>query len=412
MVPVQVEASCTDEQEEIDVINGRCPYEPIDSFDDLDPDENILRGIYSFGFEKPSRVQQLAIQPIIDGRDTLISCTAGSGKTAAFVIGALQRIDVSKNVPQVLILAPGRELVSQIHKVVLALGEYMGVHAHACIGGTSVRGDIDKLRQGQHVIVGACGRVYDMISKRHLRVDDVRMLVLDEADEMLAPKSLHQVYDIVKTLHPDVQACAAGTTVSALTREVLYKFMRNIIQILVKKPDMLHMGLTHYYVNVDQESHKLDTLCDLMDDTSSTFKFSQLMVFCITRRKVDWLADQLTKRNFVVSSFHAELDQKERDLVMREFRSGCARVLITTDILARGIDFQQANYIINYDLPGSPETYIHQSGRAGRFGRKGAIVSLLTAGDSANLHAIREQYELKIDELPADFGDMFGSPTQ
>merc|ERR550514_513106 len=154
-------------------VQGADEYKPVDSFDDLDLNENLLRGIYSYGFEKPSAIQQRAIKPILDGRDTIGQAQSGTGKTATFVIGALQKIDMQERNCQALILAPTRELAQQIHKVVLALGDYMKVKCHACIGGTSVRDDIDRLRDGQHVVVGTPGRVYDMIGKRHLRIDDL-----------------------------------------------------------------------------------------------------------------------------------------------------------------------------------------------------------------------------------------------
>ena len=195
-------------------VTGANGYPIVDLFDDLDLQEGLLRGINSYGFEKPSAIQQRGIRPVLDGRDTIGQAQSETGKTATFVIGSCQRVDHSLNACQALILAPTRELAQQIHKVVLALGDYLNVRCHACIGGTSVRDDIDKLRDGQHVVVGTPGRVFDMLSKRHLRIDDLLTFVCDEADVMLSRGFKDQIYDIFKTLPPNVQVCLFSATMA------------------------------------------------------------------------------------------------------------------------------------------------------------------------------------------------------
>merc|ERR1711907_337739 len=257
---------------------------------------------------------------------------------------------------QALILAPTRELANQIQKVAIALGDYLKVKCHACIGGPSVRDDIDKLRDGQHMIVGTPGRVFDMCSKRHLRCDDLRVFVLDEADEMLSRGFKDQIYDIFKCLPPNVQVCLFSATMA---------------------PEILELtleGIRQFYVAIEKEEWKIDTLCDLYE----TLTITQAIIYCNTRRKVDFLAGEMAKRDFTISTMHADLDQKDRDLIMREFRSGSSRVLISTDLLARGIDVQQVSLVINFDLPGNMENYLHRIGRSGRFGRKGAAISFVT----------------------------------
>merc|ERR1711959_760478 len=241
-------------------------YPVFESFDDYDLNENLLRGIYSYGFEKPSAIQQRAIKPILDGRDTIGQAQSGTGKTATFVIGALQKIDLSDRMCQALILAPTRELAQQIHKVGLALGDYMKVRCHSCIGGTSVREDIDKLKEGQHLVVGTPGRVYDMLSKRHFRLDNLQVFVLDEADEMLSRGFKDQIYDIFKCLPPNVQVCLFSATMPPEILDLTGKFMRDAVRILVKK-----------------EEWKIDTLCDLYE----TLTITQAIIYCNTRRKVD-----------------------------------------------------------------------------------------------------------------------------
>jgi len=383
-------------------VTGAEEYPVFESFDDYDLNENLLRGIYSYGFEKPSAIQQRGIKPILDGRDTIGQAQSGTGKTATFVIGVLQRIDYNLKACQGLILAPTRELANQIQKVALALGDYNNVRCHACIGGTSVRDDMDKLRDGQHIIVGTPGRVFDMIGKRYLRVDDLITFVLDEADEMLSRGFKDQIYDIFKTLPPNVQVCLFSATMAPEILDLTTKFMRDAVRILVKKDELTLEGIRQFYVAIEKEEWKLDTLCDLYE----TLTITQAIIYCNTRRKVDFLADQLSKRDFTISTMHAELDQKERDLVMREFRSGSSRVLISTDLLARGIDVQQVSLVINFDLPQNMENYLHRIGRSGRFGRKGVAINFVTNQDVRTMKDIERYYHTQIEEMPMDIADL------
>jgi translation initiation factor 4A len=383
-------------------VTGAEEYPVFESFDDYDLNENLLRGIYSYGFEKPSAIQQRGIKPILDGRDTIGQAQSGTGKTATFAIGILQRIDYNLKQTQGLILAPTRELAQQIQKVAIALGDYLNVKCHACIGGTSVRDDIDKLRDGQHLVVGTPGRVFDMIGKRHLRVDDLVTFVLDEADEMLSRGFKDQIYDIFKTLPPNIQVCLFSATMPPEILDLTTKFMRDAVRILVKKDELTLEGIRQFYVAIEKEEWKLDTLCDLYE----TLTITQAIIYCNTRRKVDFLADQLTKRDFTVSTMHADLDQKERDLVMREFRSGSSRVLISTDLLARGIDVQQVSLVINYDLPPNMENYLHRIGRSGRFGRKGVAINFVTNSDVRSMKDIERYYHTQIEEMPMDIADL------
>merc|ERR1711990_536455 len=371
-------------------------------FDDLDLQEGLLRGIYSYGFEKPSAIQQRGIKPILDGRDTIGQAQSGTGKTATFVIGCLQRVDFGLKSCQALILAPTRELANQIQKVALALGDYNRVKCHACIGGTSVRDDIDKLREGQHLVVGTPGRVFDMIGKRHLRVDDLLTFVLDEADEMLSRGFKDQIYDIFKCLPPNVQVCLFSATMPPEILDMTTKFMRDAVRILVKKDELTLEGIRQFYVAIEKEEWKLDTLCDLYE----TLTITQAIIYCNARRKVDWLTEQLHSRDFTVSALHGDMDQKERELIMKEFRSGSSRVLITTDLLARGIDVQQVSLVINYDLPKDRENYIHRIGRSGRFGRKGVAINFIVQDDVRVLRDIEQFYNTQIEEMPMNVADL------
>jgi translation initiation factor 4A len=376
--------------------------EVVDNFDAMGLKEDLLRGIYAYGFEKPSAIQQRAIMPCIQKRDVIAQAQSGTGKTATFAVAILQQIDTKVNKTQALVLAPTRELAQQIQKVILSLGDYMGVTCHACIGGTNVREDQRKLEAGTHIVVGTPGRVFDMIRRGALRAEDIRIFVLDEADEMLSRGFKDQIYDVFKYMPGEVQVVLLSATMPPEVLEVTKKFMRNPVQILVKKDELTLEGIRQFYVFVEKEDWKLETLCDLYETVSIT----QAVIFCNTRRKVDWLTEQMAKRKFTVSALHGDMDQKERDVIMREFRSGSSRVLITTDLLARGIDVQSVSLVINYDLCNDRENYIHRIGRSGRFGRKGVAINFITEEDKRNLKDIEQYYNTHVEEMPMDIADL------
>jgi len=376
--------------------------EAIDSFDGMEIPEELLRGIYAYGFEKPSAIQQRAIKPTMLGRDLIAQAQSGTGKTATFAIGTLAKLDNKLRECQSLILAPTRELAQQIQKVVIALGDYMDLQVHACVGGTAVRDDIRTLQAGVHIVVGTPGRVYDMINRRALRLDSIRQFFLDEADEMLSRGFKDQIYDIFKFLPESVQVCLFSATMPLDVLEVTQRFMRDPVRILVKKDELTLEGIKQFYIAVEREEWKLDTLCDLYE----TLTITQAIIYCNTRRKVDWLQEQMQERDFTVSCMHGDMDQRERDIIMREFRSGSSRVLITTDLLARGIDVQQVSLVINFDLPTNRENYIHRIGRSGRFGRKGVAINFLTEGDVRYLRDIEQFYQTEITEMPMNVADL------
>merc|ERR1712216_623771 len=224
--------------------------------------------------------------------------------------------------------------------------------------------DMEKLRSGVQLVVGTPGRVFDMINRRALAVDFIHYFVLDEADEMLSRGFKDQIYDVFQKLPPSVHVGLFSATMPADVLELTSKFMRDPIRILVKRDELTLEGFKQFYVAVEREEWNLDTLCDLYE----TLTITQAIIYCNARRKVDWLTEQLHSRDFTVSALHGDMDQKERELIMKEFRSGSSRVLITTDLLARGIDVQQVSLVINYDLPKDRENYIHRIGRSGRFG--------------------------------------------
>jgi translation initiation factor 4A len=377
-------------------------FEKIDNFDNMGLREELLRGVYSYGFEKPSTIQQKAIVPTTSGRDVIAQAQSGTGKTATFAIGTLQQINFNNPHCQALILAPTRELATQIQKVVDALGDYLGAKAYACIGGTRVRDDMTILQNGVHVVVGTPGRVLDLLHRRALEPQHIKIFILDEADEMLSRGFKDQIYDVFQCLPSDVQVGLFSATMPPEALEITEKFMTNPLRILVKQDEVTLEGIRQFYINCDREQWKFDVLCDLYD----TLNIAQAVIFCNTRKKVEWLTEQLRAKDFTVSATHGELEQDQRSVILSEFRTGSSRILIATDLLARGIDVHGVSLVINYDLPRNFEKYIHRIGRSGRFGRKGVAINLVSADDMNAMRELENYYNTKIDEMPAHIADL------
>lgn len=374
----------------------------VPTFDAMGLKEDLLRGIYSYGFEKPSAIQQRAIVPLIKGRDLIAQSQSGTGKTAVFSIGTLQSLDLSTTETQALILSPTRELAEQTQKVILAIGEYMSAKCHACIGGKSIGEDIRRLESGVHVVSGTPGRVFDMLRRRHLKTRSIKLLVIDEADEMLNRGFVEQIYDIYRWLPPSTQVVLISATMPKEVLDMTHKFMNEPVRVLVKRDELTLEGIKQFFVAVEREDWKFDTLCDLYD----TLTITQAVIFCNTQTKVDWLAGKMREANFTVSSMHGGMPQKERDAIMADFRGGASRVLIATDVWGRGLDVQQVSLVINYDLPNNRELYIHRIGRSGRFGRKGVAINFVKNDDVRILRDIEQYYSTQIDEMPMNVADL------
>ncbi|KQK02140.1 eukaryotic initiation factor 4A-III homolog A [Brachypodium distachyon] len=376
--------------------------EVVTSFDAMGIRDDLLRGIYGYGFDKPSAIQQRAVLPIITGRDVIAQAQSGTGKTSMISLSVCQIVDTSVHEVQALILSPTRELATQTEKVMQAVGNYMSVNVHACVGGKSIGEDIRKLESGVQVVSGTPGRVCDMIKRRTLRTRAIKLLVLDEADEMLSRGFKDQIYDVYRYLPPELQVVLISATLPHDILEITSKFMTDPVRILVKRDELTLEGIKQFFVAVEKEEWKFDTLCDLYD----TLTITQAVIFCNTKRKVDWLTERMRTNNFTVSAMHGDMPQKERDAIMNEFRGGSTRVLITTDVWARGLDVQQVSLVINYDLPNNRELYIHRIGRSGRFGRKGVAINFVRKDDIRILRDIEQYYSTQIDEMPMNVADL------
>jgi ATP-dependent RNA helicase len=374
----------------------------VPSFDAMGLKKDLLRGIYAYGFEKPSAIQQRAIAPILEGRDVIAQSQSGTGKTTIFCVGVLQTLNSKSRETQALVLSPTRELAEQTRTVMRAFGDFLQATCHACIGGKSVGDDMRILQQGVQVVSGTPGRVFDMIRRRALNTKSLKMLVIDEADEMLGRGFKEQIYDIYRYLPPKTQVVLISATLPQDVLEMTTKFMQDPVRILVKRDELTLEGIKQFFVAVEKEEWKFDTLCDLYDILTIT----QAVIFCNTKMKVDWLTSKMREANFTVSSMHGDFPQEERDAIMAEFRGGKTRVLIATDLWGRGLDVQQVSLVINYDLPNTRELYIHRIGRSGRFGRKGVAINFVKNDDIRILRDIEQFYGTQIDEMPMNVADL------
>ncbi|KAL6950087.1 RNA helicase [Hanseniaspora vineae] len=370
------------------------------TFESMKLKPELLKGVYSFGFEAPSAIQSRAITQIISGKDCIAQAQSGTGKTATFSIGCLQVIDTNSNDLQAMILSPTRELATQIATVVSNLGDYMNIKSMALTGGKLVSKDLKSLQSGCNIISGTPGRCLDMIKRQVISTRKIKMIILDEADELLSETLgfKKQIYDIFAKLPTTVQVVVVSATMSKDIIEITKKFMStDSVKILVKQDQISLEGIKQYKVELGEEAWKLDTIIDLFQ----VLTIQQCVIFCNTKKKVDWLSKSLTQQDFAVIAMHGDMKQEERDKIMNDFRSGKTRILITTDVWARGIDVQQVSLVINYDLPDIIENYIHRIGRSGRFGRKGEAINFVTAQDASTLRKIEKFYSIKIKPLPS-----------
>jgi superfamily II DNA/RNA helicase len=367
--------------------------------DEISPD--LLRGIYAYGFEKPSHIQQKSILSIIQKRDVIAQAQSGTGKTGAFTVAALQSVDVSKAKTQVIILAPTRELAKQIYDVITGLGGMMtGLTIRLLVGGTSTADDAVELRKSApHIIVGCPGRVFDMIRRNNIQGANVRMLVLDEADEMLSAGFNDQIYNIFQYMPSDIQVVLFSATMPPELYTLTEKFMRHPINIQVKAEQLTLEGIQQHYIALDDDVQKYLTLKDLF----KTISVSQCIIFCNSTKRVSDLHEAMLFDGFPVCCIHSGMEKGERDKAYQEFKAGVHRVLISSNVTARGIDIQQVSTVINFDMPQDVHIYLHRIGRSGRWGRKGVGINFVTRRDMRIKKEIETYYGTIITELPVNF---------
>lgn len=370
----------------------------INKWDDLDIDVNILRGIYAMGFENPSPIQSKAILPIINEKDIIAQAQSGTGKTAAFTIGALSRINLKSDTTQVLILSPTHELTKQIASVISGIGSMMeGLKVKILIGGSSIEQDAISLKKTvPHIIVGCPGRVYDMMYRNYIISKNIKLMILDEADEMLSFGFKEQVYDIFTHCDSNVQVALFSATLPSNIYSITSKFMRDPIKISVTADNLTLEGIKQYFIAVNDDREKYDVLKNLY----SFIELSQCIIYSNSVKRVVELFEAMKQDQFPVCAIHSNMDKVERDIAFTEFKSGKARVLISSNVTARGIDIQQVSVVINFDIPKDVHTYIHRIGRSGRWGRKGTAINFITRRDIEKIKEIESYYNTQINEFP------------
>lgn len=300
------------------------------------------------GFCDPSSIQKKAILPLIGGKDVIAQGQSGTGKTCCFAIGCLELIDENCAEPQALILTPTRELALQNRDVVKTMGEHLGVRVECMIGGNTVDEDINKLNDGTQVVVGTPGRIYDLLNRRKFKTNKLKIFILDEADEMLDRGFKQKVKDIFRFLPKEgLQIGLFSATLKEDTLKITENFMNNPVMILVKNEELTLEGIRQYFCQIDTE----DTKKEVVNELFRQIDIGLCIIYVNTKQKAEVLAEYLREKEFHVSVIHSDLDMSHRTLIMNNFRQGVTRILISTDLLARGIDVQQCNLVINYELP-------------------------------------------------------------
>lgn len=375
-----------------------------DSFEDLNLREDVLRGIFSFGFERPSPIQRIAIKPIMEGHDCVVQSHSGTGKTATFIIGALQSLNLELKESQVIIITNTRELAEQHHRVFKSLTGLTNVTSYLCIGGDMT----NKYMSGNiknEVIIGTPGRICDMINRKYIDTTHIKLMIVDEADEVLSSGFRKQVSAIFRSIiDPNFQTILISATIPEDMSELIKHVLKpGYVSILVKDDDLTLDGIKQYFIEIS-EQYKMNALIDML----SNIRISQGIVYCNKKQKADEIKHFLSEQNFQCDVLHSDLMPKERKAVLNNFVNGNSRILITTDVMARGIDVQQISIVINYDMPKHPQTYIHRIGRSGRFGRKGLAINYVGNNEMSILSNIQKTYNTHIYNLPKDLHSLNG----
>lgn len=386
------------------------------TFDETGISVELLRSIFSYGWEKPSPIQQRAITPLMEGKDVIAQAQSGTGKTGAFTIGSVSMVEQTLEKPQLMILSPVRDLAIQTYQLVKNLTSRMHLRVSLCIGSgsgpsssNSCHGDgetkntdvakSDSVDLSAHIIVGTPGRVWDCLRRGKLNSANMKTLILDEADEMLSKGFKDQIRSIFHYLPREIQVGLFSATIPEDILELSNVFMRDPVRILVKKEMLTLEGIHQYYIFLESDDWKYDVLKDIY----ASIIIAQTIIFCNSKQRVIELQKRLETDHFSVDILHGGMEQNDRNKVMNRFRAGDSRILLSTDIISRGIDIQQINLIINYDLPFRPESYLHRIGRSGRYGRKGIALNFVTQEDYQNMRIIEKFYQTQIETMPTDF---------
>ena len=376
----------------------------VENWDDLDLKYSLKRGIFSYGFEKPTPIQCQSILPIVNKYDVIAQAQSGTGKTGSFTIGSLQRIDFSKKTTQVLLLVPTHELVKQVCEVFTNIGNCIDeLKIKTLLGGTSIQEDIEYFKKNTpQVVIGTSGRTCDMIQRKILKVSNIDLFILDEADVMLSRGFKENIQSIVTNLSKSTQIVLFSATMPEEVLELTNKFMNDPVKIILEAEKLSLECIQQYFIAIQNDKDKFDTLKDLF----SVLQVNQSIIYVNTIERVDQLYEAMVKDGFPVICIHSNMDKSERANAMKKFRNGEFRVLISSNITARGIDIQQVSTVINFDITRDVHTYLHAIGRSGRYGRKGLAINFVTKRDVFMMKKIESHYNINIKELPSNVQEL------
>ena len=373
-----------------------------ENFDSLNLNEDLLKGVYLYGFNQPSKIQIKGIGSINTGKDCILQSQSGTGKTATYLLGVMNRLDSSETSCQGIIITPTRELASQVYDVASNLSKYTNYKIAKCTGGTDIQQNRTDLKNAS-VVVGTIGRIFHMINEKKINPHKLKFIVLDEADDLLSDGISENLQYIFEKAPSGIQVILISATMSINVFNASKQFTHDPIKVLLKNNEVIIDLISQFYLDVETEELKFDTLLDLYNLVST----SQAIIFCNTIRKVEWLETNLNTNNFPITTIHSNMTQPERDEVVKDFRDGKTRLLLTTDLLSRGIDIPQVNMVINYDLPPNKETYVHRIGRCGRFDKKGVAITMVKMSDPSDIKTFNKMkhfYKMDIKEMPESIG--------
>lgn len=365
------------------------------TFEQLGLSDDILKAVQDMGFEEATPIQEQTIPVALAGRDLIGQAQTGTGKTAAFAIPLIEQVDLTDPSVQCLILAPTRELAVQVAEELNQIGRFKGVSTVPIYGGQDISRQIRLLRQRPQIVTGTPGRLMDHMRRRTIRLDNVRMVVLDEADEMLNMGFMEDIETILQDLPAERQTLLFSATMPESIRRLANKFMREPEQITIQVKELTMPNIEQYYIEV-AEGQKFDTLCRLLD-----MQVPELaIIFGRTKRRVDELYSALGVRGYSAEAIHGDMTQSRRDSVMRRFRTGQVDILVATDVAARGLDITGVTHVYNFDVPQDPEWYVHRIGRTGRAGATGVAISFVTPRELGYLRQLEHLIRRRIERKP------------
>ncbi len=366
----------------------------VQHFEDLPLGLEVIRAIEELEFRNLFPIQAEAIVPLLEGKDVIGQAKTGTGKTAAFGIPMVERLNPKINEVQGLVLAPTRELAIQVAEHIDRLSKYSALKVLPIYGGVPIQRQIHALENGVHIVVGTPGRTIDHLKRRTLNLDSVKIVVLDEADRMLDMGFIDDIEYILSKVPVDRQTSLFSATIDQSVMDVCNRYMKNPEKILVSKDEIALTQINQYYTIVNPRS-KFEILCNILDENH----IERAIVFCRTRKYTSLLADRLRFRGYDAEPLHAGFTQPQRDFVMDLFRKRKLKLLVATDVAARGLDIQGITHIINYDIPLDALVYFHRIGRTARMGREGTAITLVSYGETAELDRIKALTKTNIEEM-------------